>query len=134
MRTVFADSYLYLALSNPKDEAHEIAYDFAENYHGRIVTTAWVLAEIGDAFSSPQMRQLFVGLISRLQIHKKTTIVWPSRYQFDSGVELFRNRPDKEWSLTDCISFQTMVKRNIREAITGDHHFEQAGFIALLKV
>jgi len=49
------------------------------------------------------------------------------------GVRLYAQRPDKEWSLTDCISFVVMRRHDITEALTGDHHFEQAGFIALLK-
>lgn len=52
---------------------------------------------------------------------------------FDAGVELYRARPDKDWSLTDCISFVVMRERGITEALTGDRHFEQAGFKALLK-
>jgi predicted nucleic acid-binding protein len=46
---------------------------------------------------------------------------------------LYRGRPDKEWSLTDCISFVVMGERSLTEALTSDHHFEQAGFTALLK-
>jgi uncharacterized protein len=46
---------------------------------------------------------------------------------------VFRQRPDKEWSLTDCISFAAMREENLTEALTGDRHFEQAGFRALLK-
>jgi predicted nucleic acid-binding protein len=42
-------------------------------------------------------------------------------------------RPDKEWSLTDCILFVVMEQRGLREALTGDHHFEPAGFVALLQ-
>jgi len=49
------------------------------------------------------------------------------------GLELFANRPDKDWSLTDCISFVVMQKEGITEALTGDHQFEQAGLVALLK-
>jgi predicted nucleic acid-binding protein len=52
---------------------------------------------------------------------------------FQRGVELFRARPDKEWSLTDCISFVVMTEKGLSEALTGDRHFEQAGFHALLK-
>ncbi len=40
---------------------------------------------------------------------------------------------DKDWTLTDCISFVIMRERNVAEALTGDHHFEQAGFVAMLK-
>jgi predicted nucleic acid-binding protein len=49
------------------------------------------------------------------------------------GIEFYDQRPDKEWSLTDCLSFVVMGRENLREALTGDHHFEQAGFTALLK-
>jgi predicted nucleic acid-binding protein len=49
------------------------------------------------------------------------------------GIQLYDSRPDKQWSLTDCISFVVMQDRGIVEALTGDHHFEQAGFTALLK-
>jgi hypothetical protein len=46
---------------------------------------------------------------------------------------LYRQRADKDWSLTDCISFVVMRQRGLTEALTGDHHFEQAGFVALLR-
>lgn len=49
------------------------------------------------------------------------------------GLDLMRQRTDKDWSLTDCISFVVMEDEGLREALTGDQHFEQAGFKALLK-
>lgn len=49
------------------------------------------------------------------------------------SIKLYASRPDKQWSLTDCISFEVMRREGITEALTGDHHFEQAGFVALLK-
>ncbi|HET6880920.1 MAG TPA: hypothetical protein VFI31_12235 [Pirellulales bacterium] len=52
---------------------------------------------------------------------------------FQRAIDLYRRRPDKEWSLTDCTSFVVMQEQEIREALTADSHFEQAGFIALLK-
>lgn len=51
----------------------------------------------------------------------------------DRGIQRFRDRPDKDWPLTDCVSFVVMEDEGIREALTGDQHFEQAGFTALLK-
>jgi len=52
---------------------------------------------------------------------------------FQRGLKLYDERPDKEWSLTDCISFVVMKDEGISDALTGDQHFEQAGFIPLLK-
>jgi predicted nucleic acid-binding protein len=52
---------------------------------------------------------------------------------FEAGLKLYLNRSDKYWSLTDCISFEVMEREGLTEALTGDHHFEQAGFIALMK-
>ena len=52
---------------------------------------------------------------------------------FQEGVQLYNARPDKDWSLTDCISFVVMQEHGLTDALTGDHHFEQAGFTALLK-
>jgi predicted nucleic acid-binding protein len=60
-------------------------------------------------------------------------IVASSRELFRRGFDLYADRPDKEWSLTDCISFVVMTDRRITDALTGDHHFEQAGFVAILK-
>jgi predicted nucleic acid-binding protein len=60
-------------------------------------------------------------------------IVPPDTELFESGLELYEKRPDKDWSLTDCISFVVMKREGIVDALTGDHHFEQGGFNALLK-
>jgi predicted nucleic acid-binding protein len=67
-----------------------------------------------------------------LQNDPNTVIVEASHDSFVRGVELFAARPDKSWSLTDCTSFVVMEDHGIREALTGDHHFEQAGYVALL--
>ncbi len=60
------------------------------------------------------------------------TIVPSSSDLFWRGIKLFDARPDKEWSLTDCISFEVMAELGLTDALTADHHFEQAGFRALL--
>jgi predicted nucleic acid-binding protein len=52
---------------------------------------------------------------------------------FDRGLELYEQRPDKKWSLTDCISFVVMKDEGLQEALTGDEHFQQAGFAASLR-
>jgi len=61
-------------------------------------------------------------------------VVEPSAELFAAGVAFYAGRPDKDWPLTDCISFVVMEREGIREALTGDRYFEQAGFVALLKL
>jgi predicted nucleic acid-binding protein len=92
-----------------------------------------VLAETADALSDSVNRSSCTAFIDDLRRSPHVEIEPASRESFDAGWDLYRKRPDKDWSLTDCISFVTMQGRGIVEALTGDHHFEQAGFRALLK-
>jgi hypothetical protein len=132
MSEVFADTFYFLALLNDRDSAHSLAIQFVASNQA-LATTAWVLTEVGDAFSSPENRPAFLELLDMLKASPDARIIGPSPELFERGVELFRLRPDKEWSLTDCISFVAMREACISEALTGDRHFEQAGFRALLK-
>jgi predicted nucleic acid-binding protein len=75
-----------------------------------------------------------IGSLRRLWASDKRLTVIPASHDlFEIGLDRFCSRADKEWSLTDCISFVVMEQRGIYEAFTGDHHFEQAGFVPLLK-
>jgi predicted nucleic acid-binding protein len=89
--------------------------------------------QLGDGFCGTENRQSFLLTLDSLRRSKKVTIASWSNELFDAGVDLYANRPDKEWSLTDCISFVVMERNGLTEALTGDHHFEQGGFVALLK-
>nr|MBA2333413.1 nucleic acid-binding protein [Blastocatellia bacterium] len=62
----------------------------------------------------------------------RVTIVPLDSNLFDRGLRLMASRPDKNWSLTDCISFVVMKERSLSDALTADRHFEQAGFRALM--
>lgn len=130
---VFADTYYYLALIIPRAEKHQQAVAFAEQFTGQLVTTAWVMAEVANALGETRHRATFPRLLDGLRHNPQSVVVPPDAALFDQGVELYRQRPDKGWSLTDCISFLVMKQEGITEALTGDHHFEQAGFAALLK-
>lgn len=133
MKPVFADTYYYLALGNRSDEAHAKAVSFARTLQIPLVTTAWILTEVADAMARATDRAAFVTLLGLLRADASLTIVPPSEDLFEQGIELYSNRPDKDWPLTDCISFVVMQQFHMTEALTGDHHFEQAGFRALLK-
>jgi uncharacterized protein len=133
MTAVFADTFYYLALLSEPDFAHEDARQLSRTQPARTVTTAWVLAEVADALSAPELRSLFLELYKRLRSNPNVTIIPPTVELFEQGVELYARRPDKSWSLTDCISFTVMQQRGLTDALTGDHHFEQAGFRILFK-
>ncbi|MDQ3011619.1 MAG: hypothetical protein M3X11_13040 [Acidobacteriota bacterium] len=130
---VFADTFYYFALLSPSDVTHQLASTVTPTLSGRIITTAWVVAELAAAFSVPPRRARCLALIDHLYADPQITVIPPSPELFDAGLALYRNRPDKGWSLTDCISFIVMEREGLTEALTGDHHFEQAGFTALLK-
>lgn len=132
MNRIFADSYYFLAVGSERDQGHKRATDFALSYHGLIVTTEWVFTEIGDALSAPHQRGRFEILLDLVGKDENCVVVEASHDLFERGVSLFSQRPDKSWSLTDCISFIVMQEHGIRGALTADHHFVQAGFEALL--
>jgi uncharacterized protein len=133
MRTVFADTFYFLALLDAREDRHAQAVEASRDPQLRLVTTEWVLAEFGDAYSHPQDRSDFVTLYRALLNHPRIKIVPADAPLFRRGIELFAQRPDKAWSLTDCLSFIVMGDEGITEALTGDKHFEQVGFVVLLK-
>jgi predicted nucleic acid-binding protein len=132
MTRVFADTFYFLALLNKHDEAHSKAVAYA-GLIGKLVTTEWIMTELADGLASSRQRKMFVQTRNELRADSDAIIVPFEVHLYEEGIKLFDNRQDKEWSLTACISFVVMQKESITDALTGDHHFEQAGFVALLK-
>ena len=133
MRSVFADTSYYAAALSPRDPLHEAAAQWSRSCSCKFITTEFVLLELGNGFSGTSQRGAFAALVSRLRAFPGTVIVPASAELFRAGLELFARRADKEWSLTDCTSFIVMKQQGLTEALTGDHHFEQAGFTKLLR-
>jgi uncharacterized protein len=133
MTRIFADSYFFFALLNPRDPAHVKAVDFSRQNRGPLATTAWVFTELADGLASTPRRQVFRRLMDDFEANRANLLVPANAEVFEKGVDLYHSRPDKQWSLSDCISFAVMTEDGITSALTGDHHFEQAGFRALLK-
>ena len=129
---VFADTYYYLALLNEADEDHLRVVAWTAQFDGRIVTTDAVLTEVADGLSRGPGRGAAVRLIRDLLRDPAVTVVEVNRRLFERGLDLYENRPDKDWSLTDCISFVVMERERIDHALTADHHFQQAGFTPIL--
>lgn len=133
MRRVFADTFYFLAVLNQRDSAHEQALAFYGDDQLHLVTTEWILTEVADANAEPARRPGYQQLLAVLEQDKHVQVVPASHELFRRGLRLFFDRPDKAWSLTDCISFVVMSDEGLPEALTGDHHFDQAGFTALLR-
>ena len=133
MKPVFADTSYFLALLNVRDEAHLKASEFSQTHDQPLLTTVWVLTEVGDAVSRSDNRQVFQKLLSDLRQDPESIVLPADQQMWEKGVALYSRRADKNWSLTDCISFEVMRDEGLTEALTGDRHFEQAGFIVLLK-
>ena len=132
MTPVFADTFYFLALLVTTDSAHARAVEFGRTFTGKILTTGWVLTELFDAMAHPANRATVVAFLAELQSTELFIVKPLSNALADAGMRLFAARPDKHWSLTDCISFVVMQRDGITDALTADHHFVQAGFRALL--
>ncbi len=131
MNACFADTFFYIAMLDKHDQHHQRVNDFIRDFDGFYVTTRWVLAEVANALSDTPRRAAASLLIHRLNDDPSTLIVKSSDLLFEQGMSLYTGRPDKGWSLTDCISFVVMWEHRMNEALTGDRHFQQAGFAPL---
>ena len=132
MSVLFVDTSFYQALLNPRDRWHTKALEFSREYRGGMVTSEYVLCELGTLMCAPRLRPIFMEFVGLLDVASAVEIVPASAGHFRAGLALFASRPDKEWSMTDCVSFAMMSDRGIVEALAFDHHFEQAGFRLLL--
>ena len=133
MTRLFADTSYYLALLNRNDEFHSHALKLTPGLTAPMVTTGFVLTELVDAMSRAPWRPLAVEFVRDLCNDDRMDVIPASQDLFDRGLDLFAQRQDKDWSLTDCMSFVVMRERGIRDALTADRHFEQAGFNVLIK-
>jgi predicted nucleic acid-binding protein len=131
--TVFADTFALIAWLNPQDSAHSQVAAYLNSFTGRLLTTDWVLVEFADALSAPSARSSAVAFLRAVRADPQFEIIGNSRDIFEGGFSIFANRPDKGWSLTDCISFDVMNERKLTDALTADQHFVQAGFRAVFK-
>lgn len=135
MGDVFADACYWIARLNERDSLHELAALLSDTLGGRrVVTTELVLVEVLNFFAElgAEKRMAAVILAQELRDSCDVDVIELAAVQFWNAVDFYNSRPDQEWGLVDCASFQLMQARNIREALTNDHHFTQAGFTILM--
>jgi predicted nucleic acid-binding protein len=133
---LFADTFFWIAVTDPNDSAHRDALEItAEHADAALVTTDEVLTEYLAFFANTNgaLRREAGAVVLGLLESPKVRVIPQSRDSFLDGVALYMARPDKGYSLTDCVSMQTMRREGLTEALTNDRHFEQEGFRALFR-
>ena len=135
MPEIFADSFYWIALANPADAWHEAATKFSQTSpNASLLTTDEVLSEFLNYFSAAgeRKRDVVARMFEETMNHQQILVLPQTRDSFLRGFRLYKDRVDKAYSLTDCISMTTMRQRNITQVLTHDHHFAQEGFLLLL--
>jgi uncharacterized protein len=135
MKQVFADTFYWVALINPGDDWYVQVLNVSHSLgQVQIVTTDEVLTEALTFYaeSGSHQRQRIVNFVDRIIKNPKIQVIQQTHESFLTGFSLYRKRLDKGYSLTDCISMQTMRQLGITEVLTHDKHFTQEGFVVLL--
>ena len=131
----FVDASGWIALVNRNDGLHEQAVRLFQQRldEGRgFVTSSVVLLEVGNWLSPVPLRPLASRLLERIEHSQRIEVVELTSELCRKSWQLYGRRADKEWGAIDCISFIIMQERNLLEVLTGDRHFQQAGFSPLL--
>jgi predicted nucleic acid-binding protein len=136
MRSVFADTSYWVALANPRDQWNSLAKEVTVGLGPyRLFTTEEVLTEFLNFFAErgPVLRAAAIKVVQKIIQNPNVTVMPQTRESFNAGLQLYDKRQDKGYSLTDCISMERMREQRITEVLTADHHFEQDGFVVLMK-
>jgi predicted nucleic acid-binding protein len=136
MKSYFADACYWIALATRKDQLHSVALAAQTKLtNATLVTTDEVLTEVLNHFGrfGPDLRQIASQIVESIRQDQRVRVVEQSRTTFDGGLAMYKARVDKEYSHVDCVSFSLMTQDGITEALTNDHHFEQEGFVALMR-
>ena len=130
---IFIDTSHLVALAVRSDALHDRAVAWSKALAGPFLSTEYVLVEFVNRLSAIPQRAIAHALLTGLSKNPAISVLSATPKLFQGGLRLHRDRRDKNWSLTDCISFAVMGDAHITEALTYDQHFEQAGFNALLR-
>lgn len=132
--TILIDTTAWIGLINVRNYLAPSTRSLMSQLRGngcRFVTTTPILLEVLDGLST---RERFLSRLLRSSlVALNCEVIALEEALFDQVWKFFEARPDKEWALTDCFSFVVMQERGISQSLTYDHHFEQAGFRALLR-
>jgi predicted nucleic acid-binding protein len=130
---LFLDTVFVQALLNRRDQYHDQAVEFLPRIQAatEVWTTEAILIEIGNALSATN-RTGALGFIEQCYRTANIRVISVDTRLLKQALRLYGNRPDKDWGLTDCLSFVVMEENGLTDAVTNDRHFVQAGYRALL--
>ncbi len=134
-KPLFLDTAYIYALFNTRDQWHQKAIEWQQKVADEkhlLLTTQFILIEIGNGLSSLKFRQDATEIIHTLENSPLIEVIPATSELFKKALELYEQRQDNNWGLTNCTSFVVMNEREIPDALTTDEHFRQAGFNALL--
>jgi len=136
VRRVFADSVYWIAVTSPGDQwAENARIDYLSLGDSCVQTTEEVLTEFLAALS-PKAREsgdLRPPLWREFSEGTNLSSFLKTHHSFIKGLSLYKRRPDKRYSLVDCISMEAMRAHGLREVLTNDQHFTQEGFVTLMR-
>jgi len=135
VRRIFADTFYWVALINRRDSANRAVLEFSRTLGSfTLFTTDEVLTELlAFCASDSQLRTEAALTVQDILGGGNVRTIAQTRAGFMEGLALYEARPDKGYSLTDCISMQTMRREGLNDILTADRHFEQEGFRALFR-
>lgn len=131
MKPTFLDTGYVLALEVSNDQNHQAAMEHWREWEVAsrfLVTTSYVFDEIVTFFKRHGHHERAIRMGDMLLQSPSVELIHVDESLFTAGWDLLRHRPDKRYSLTDCVSFMVMERRGIETALTFDRHFRQAGF------
>jgi predicted nucleic acid-binding protein len=130
--TYFLDAWYIIAVTDAHDRHHQRALRVQSRLKGSLgVTHAGVLSEVLAFFAEEGQHARAQAVANVRDILRSADVIIPDRTLFLRALDRYAARPDKEYSLTDCLSMVVMEERGIREVLTNDHHFSQAGFVVV---
>ena len=134
---LFADTSFWIAITLRRDPLYLLARSLLAEFGttARIVTSEFILLEFLNHFSGygSSQREKAIAAWKDICLSPQIDVVPATTMLFEHAATLYQEATDKHWSLTDCASFVIMRERKILNALTFDHHFEQAGFRALMR-
>jgi predicted nucleic acid-binding protein len=124
----FADAWLFIALSDRHDSHHQQAMRLMQRIaRAHLVTHQAVFFEVLAYFGEEGSQARAQAVDDVRDAIVSMDVITPDRSLFIRALDLYAARPDKEYSLTDCLSMVVMKDRGIHHVLTNDHHFLQAG-------